>query len=280
MYAEILKQILSGPVIHVDETTVHLSKGQRGYVWVLTSMDKVYYLYRPSREGAFLGEMLSPFSGVLVSDFYKAYDSLPCEQQKCLAHLVRDIDDDLLKNPLDLGFKAIATDFGCLLKSIVQTVDRYGLKKRHFYKHKREVLRFLDSVASRKLMSELAVKYQKRFQKSGSKMFTFLDHEGVPWNNNNAEHAIKRFAKYRRDANGKFTEASLREYLVMASVLETCEFNNVNVLDFLLSKETTISGLFRMAGRKTQPSPEMPSVQASQPSGLPANAIPATHGQP
>jgi hypothetical protein len=82
-------------------------------------------------------------------------------------------------------------------------------------------------------------------------MFTFLDHDGVPWNNNNAEHAIKRFAKYRRDANGKFTEASLREYLVLASVLETCEFNNVSVLDFLLSKETTLSGLFRMAGRKT-----------------------------
>ena len=30
--------------------------------------------------------------------------------------------------------------------------------------------------------------------------------DGVPWNNNNAEHAIKFFAKHRRDANGKFTE--------------------------------------------------------------------------
>ena len=36
----------------------------------------------------------------------------------------------------------------------------------------------------------------------------------------------------------------------LASVLETCEFNKVNVLKFLLSKETTLEGLFRMAGRK------------------------------
>jgi hypothetical protein len=45
-------------------------------------------------------------------------------------------------------------------------------------------------------------------------MFTFLDHDGVPWNNTNAEHAIKRFAKHRRNADGKFTEGSLSEYLV------------------------------------------------------------------
>jgi hypothetical protein len=77
----------------------------------------------------------------------------------------------------------------------------------------------------------------------------FLDYDGVPWNNNNAEHAIKRFAKYRRNTDGRFTERSLEEYLVLASVFETCEFNNANVLRFLLSKEVTLEGLFRMAGR-------------------------------
>ncbi len=80
-------------------------------------------------------------------------------------------------------------------------------------------------------------------------MFTFLDHDGVPWNNNNAEHAIKRFAKYRRDADGRFTERTLEEYLVLASIFETCEFNNVNVLQFILSKGVTLKALLRMAGR-------------------------------
>ena len=83
-------------------------------------------------------------------------------------------------------------------------------------------------------------------------MFTFLDHNGVPWNNNNAEHAIRRFAKHRRHANGMFSENTLQEYLVMATILETCEFNNVNVLQFLLSKVNTLDGLFKMARRKTR----------------------------
>jgi hypothetical protein len=212
----------------------------------------VYFFYRPSREGSFLAEMLGTFSGVLVSDFYTAYDSVSCEQQKCLVHLVRELDEDLIHNSLDAPYKEMARKFGTLLRTIIGTVDRYGLKKRHLGKHQREVRRFLRGIERLDRCSELVDKYRKRFVKYGAKMFTFLDHDGVPWNNNNAEHAIKRFAKYRRNANGRYTERSLKEYLVLASVLETCEFNNVNVLKFLLSKETTLDGLLRMAGRKTR----------------------------
>ena len=138
--------------------------------------------------------------------------------------------------------------------SAIEQVDHPQLKHRviqgsRLRKHRRAVVRFLDSVASTSVSSPLAVKYKKRFEKSGEKMFTFLDHNGVAWNNNNAEHAIKRFAKYRRYADGYFTERSLQEYLVLATVVETCEFNNLNVLKFLLSKETTLEGLLKIAGR-------------------------------
>jgi hypothetical protein len=252
LYDEILSSLLKEEVLHVDETSVKL-RGVKGYVWVLASKDKVYYFYRPSREGAFLQEMLSPFVGVLVSDFYTAYDSLPCKQQKCLVHFVRDIDDDLLRNPLDTELKSIAQEFGALLRTIIQTVDRYGLKAYHLRKHKHAVIRFLDSIASKEFTSELCGAYQKRFQKSGAKMFTFLDYDGVSWNNTNAEHGIKRFAKFRTLADGRFTERSLKEYLVLASIFQTCEFNNVNVLKFLLSKEMTLEGLFKSAGRKCSP---------------------------
>jgi Transposase IS66 family len=163
---------------------------------------------------------------------------------------VRDIDDDLLRHPLDVELKTMAQEFGVLLRATIETVDKYGLRSRHLRKHKRAAGRFLDSVAAAELLSPFARKYKKRFEKSGEKLFTFLDHDGVPWNNNNAEHAIKRFAKYRRDADGRFTEYSLQEYLIIATVFETCEFNNVNVLQFLLSKRTTLEGLLRMAGRR------------------------------
>jgi len=159
------------------------------------------------------------------------------------------MDDDLLKNPLDMELKGMAQQFGSLLRAVIETVDSRGLKSRCLHKHKPAVTRFLDSVVSIDTSSPVASKYKKRFEKRGEKMFTFLDHDGVPWNNNNAEHAIKRFANHRKDADGRFTERTLEEYLVLATVFETCEFNNLNVLKFLLSRETTLKALLKMAGR-------------------------------
>jgi hypothetical protein len=143
----------------------------------------------------------------------------------------------------------MAQQFGELLRTIIDTVDRYGLWRRHLHKHKRSVERLLDKIAAATYSSPFATKYQKRFGKYSQRLFTFLEYDGIPWNNNNAEHAIKRFVKYRRDANGKFTQRSLEEYLVLATVFETCAFSNVNILKFLLSKEATLEGLLRMAGR-------------------------------
>jgi predicted RecB family nuclease len=254
---ELLGAIVKSPVVHIDETTVNLRE-HSGYVWVVTTMDMVHFFYRPSREASFLSEMFGAFSGILVSDFFTGYDSMPCPQQKCLVHLVRELDEDLIHNPFDEQFKILAQSFGSLLRTIVETVDCYGLKKRHLAKHRRDVDRYLNTIDMMKPDSELVEKYRKRFLKYWPKMFTFLNYDGVPWNNNNAEHAIKRFAKYRRNADGCYTERSLKEYLVLASVLETCEFNKVNVLKFLLSKEATLEGFLRMARRTRQPIPNRP----------------------
>src|SRR5262249_41940633 len=79
----LLRNILAGPLLHIDETEVGLRTG-KGYVWVFTNLEEVVYLYRPTREGDFLKEMLKGFRGVLVSDFFAAYDPIACPQQKCL----------------------------------------------------------------------------------------------------------------------------------------------------------------------------------------------------
>ena len=97
-YQRLLADIIAGKLLHVDETEIEL-QNQKGYVWVFTNLEEVFYLYRPSREGGFLHELLADFKGVLISDFYAAYDSMECPQQKCLIHLIRDINQDLLNNP-------------------------------------------------------------------------------------------------------------------------------------------------------------------------------------
>jgi hypothetical protein len=142
-YAGLLLELMGGPVIHADETKVSVrGRSTNGYVWVFANPETVYYVYAATRGGKIVEETLDGFRGVLVSDFYAAYDSLPCPQQKCLIHLVRDFNDDLFKNPFNEELQQLGRDFTRLLQMVVETVDKYGLKRRHLAKHRTDVDRF------------------------------------------------------------------------------------------------------------------------------------------
>ncbi len=245
-YQGIIDKIKHGHLVHVDETQVSFP-GINGYVWVFTSMDEVYFLFTPTREGDFLKELLSEFKGVLVSDFYGAYCSAKWIQQKCLVHLIRDLNDDLRNSPFDEEYKKITNDFSSLLRRIIGTVDEHGLKKRKLSKHKKDVLQFFHDLSCQNYQSELAQKYQKRFQKNQDTLFTFLDYDGIPWNNNNAEHAIKHFAVYRQTMklSGRFTEQGLKQYLILLSIHQTCRYKGINFLKFLASGKKDIDSFLQ-----------------------------------
>ena len=86
----------------------------------------------------------------------------------------------------------------------------------------------------------MALSCVERFEKNRDKLFTFLNYDGVPWNNNNAEHAIKAFAKLRDVVEGSFTEKSIKEHLTLLSVCQTCKYIGVDFLDFLRSGEKDV----------------------------------------
>jgi hypothetical protein len=89
-------------------------------------------------------------------------------------------------------------------------------------------------------MSDVAAGYKKRFKKNLDRLFTFLNHDGVPWNNNNAEHTITAFARLRNAISASGTPKGVREYLVLLSVTETCIYKGVSFLDFFRSGESDI----------------------------------------
>ena len=232
-------RIARGSLVHADETRVRLI-GKSGYVWVLASLEDVVFFYSDTREGDMVQELLKDFRGVLVSDFYAVYDAINCSQQKCLIHLMRDINDDLYRHPYDEDLRNIATEYASLIRPMVETIDKHGLKKRFLTGHVPEVEKFFGWLSAEKFVSEPAQGYQKRFGKNRGKLFTFLAHDGVPWNNNNAENAIRAFAELRRVIGGTCTEKGLREYLVLLSICETCKRRGISFLDFMLSGETNV----------------------------------------
>jgi len=252
-YETILRHLVSGSLLHVDETQVSI-RGATAYVWVFTNLHDVVYLYKDSREGAFLRELLKDFKGVLISDFFAAYDGIECDQQKCLIHLMRDLNDNVLKHPYDEELKIIVRDFAVLLKSIVDTIDRRGLKKRFLGKHQLNVDRFYRKISKLECKSEESTKCRHRFVRNRSKLFVFLSHDGIPWHNNNAEHAIKAFSKLRDITRGSFTERSIEKEMILLSICQTCKYSNLDFFEFLRSGERNIYAFAEsLRGRRRLP---------------------------
>jgi hypothetical protein len=90
-------------------------------------------------------------------------------------------------------------------------------------------------------LSPVALKLKARLDKDRNKLFTFLSYDGIPWNNNNAEHAIKAFARLRRAIEGLSTPKGIEEYLILLSVCQTCKYSGLDFLDFLRSGEKDVA---------------------------------------
>ncbi len=168
-----LKRILTSPFIHVDETKLNI-QGSNYYVWVLTDGLHVVFRLTETREPKLIQEILKDYSGILISDFYGGYDACSCRQQKCLVHLIRDLNDDLWKNPFNSELEDFVSAVRDLIVPIMADVEKFGLKKRHLRKHQQTVDRFFSKVIERQEHKcEIIQTYQKRFLRYRECLFRF-----------------------------------------------------------------------------------------------------------
>jgi hypothetical protein len=201
----------------------------------MTDGDHVIFRLTVTRETRLIQELLHGYGGILVSDFYGGYDAFSCRQQKCLVHLIRDLNDDLWKNPFDTEYEALVVAVRDVLTPILGDIDRFGLKARHLRKHKTAIERFYEQmILGAAPRSELTATYVKRFVRYRDSLFTFLDHDGIPWNNNAAERAIRHLA-IQRKISGWFSAKGAQLYLRLLGIAQTCRFQDKSFLRFLLS---------------------------------------------
>lgn len=236
---KILNGLLIGQYIHVDETTVSIS-GTKQYVWVLTNGKYTILTLTANRETLGIKELLKDYTGILISDFYAGYDSVDCVQQKCWVHLLRDLNNDLWKNPFDKEYENFVSDIRNLIIPILETFYRHGLKQYFFRKHERNVERFYNkTIDGVKYNSDLCSTYQKRFKRYKDSLFTFLRNDDITWHNNVAENRIRHICVQRK-ISGSFGPNQFPHYLRMLGIMHTCKQQKKSFLGFLLSQEKDI----------------------------------------
>jgi hypothetical protein len=253
----LVRHILDGPFVHVDETRLSI-QGMDHYVWVFTDGPHVFFRLTESRESAIVHETLSGYGGVLISDFYPGYDGVKCRQQKCWVHLIGDINDDLWKAPADREFESFVGQLRDLVLPIFEAVERYGLKSWHLRRFLKPVDKFYEAkINGRAYESEFVVKYQKRFERYRDALFLFLQEDGLPWNNNTGERAIRQLAVQRK-ISGSFFRKSALHYLLLLGIAQTCRFQEKSFLKFLVSGEKDVDR-FKAARCKRVSRPVFPN---------------------
>lgn len=245
----IIRHLFESPFIHVDETPVNI-RGELQYVWVFTDGEYVLFKLTKTREAGIVHEFLVDYTGVLISDFYPGYDSVSCRQQKCWVHLTRDLNNDLWEAPLDAEFETFVMEIRNLIIPIMETVQKYGLKKRNLNKFEKQVDKFYNKVILDKwYKSELVSKYQERFVRYQASLFTFLEQDGIPWQNNTAERALRHLT-IQEKISGYFHESLMPDYLRLLGIRQACRFQGKSFFKFLFSGETDIDQIQRSRRRR------------------------------
>ena len=150
---------------------------------------------------------------------------------KCLVHLIRDLNDNL-SNPFNLEFEAFVFEVQNLLMPIFVAVETYGLKRRHLQSPPVIERVYQKHIVDRAYTSDITIKYQKRLQRYRDSLFTFLDEDGIPWQNNMAERALRHLAVQRK-ISGSFFERVTHHFLLLLGIAQTCRFQDKSFLKFL-----------------------------------------------
>ncbi|MBN1579974.1 MAG: IS66 family transposase [Anaerolineae bacterium] len=243
-YAEteeiISQRLLESPFIHVDETPVNIKGEGDQYIWVFTNGIEVVFKLSETREAAIAHEFLTDYGGTLISDFYPGYDSMQCRQQKCWVHLIRDLNNDLWAAPFDAEFEAFVLEVRNLFVPIMEVLQENGLRKRYLDRFKHKIDNFYKTmIIDKRYRSDLAIKYQQRFERYRSSLFTFVEHNGIPWNNNSAERALRHLTVQEK-ISGFFFKSLMPDYLRLLGIRQTCRFRGKSFLRFLFSGERDV----------------------------------------
>lgn len=214
-------------VVHADETGWR-TNGKNGYIWTLTNSDHTLYHIDRSRSGKVIADLLGSDFGsdgeaTLVSDFYSAYQQFAGSQQKCLAHLLRELKDSATRRPV-LADHAFFKKCRRLIREMLKLKTQREQLGPAAYQHRVRLLeKRLNKLGQEHWQDADADRIAARLRKYGGQLTTFLHKEEVDGTNNAAERALRPAVVMRKISGGSRSETGARAWAILASVMRTAQ---------------------------------------------------------
>ncbi|MGI6318963.1 MAG: IS66 family transposase [Dethiobacteria bacterium] len=245
---EILKQLMTSPVIHVDETGVRV-EGKRQWLHVTATNNLTYYAYHSKRGSTATDAIgiLPEYQGISVHDFWKSYLNYKCDHALCNAHHLRE-----LTGIMELTGQQWPQEMIDLLLEIKATVEkrrttasRLEPEELQSFETRYDLIVAKGFQANPPPVKEKGkrgrVKQGKtrnmlgRLQEYRRETLAFMYDFQVPFDNNQAERDL-RMMKVKQKISGVFrSELGSKMFCRIRSYISTARKNSVPILGAIKS---------------------------------------------
>ena len=244
-YTRLRQQIRASPVVYGDETGWR-QDGRNGYLWSFSTPKVRYFLHRPGRSKRVVEEVLGDeFEGVLVSDFYGAYNVYQGPHQRCWTHLLRDIHQLKEQHPQDL----VLARWAHAVREVYDHAQAYPepdpnlpetVQRAQRVERQQRYQQWLWFICKPYLGSDAPMRVLcQRVERFLPELFTFVAEPRASVDNNAAERSLRPPVVSRKISGGTRSERGSETKSTLASLFGTWrlqERNPYQALQSILSK--------------------------------------------
>ena len=222
-YEQLHQEAMQSARLHADETGWRVA-GQTHWLWCFGNDRTTFYLIDRSRGSPALDRFFTTFfAGTLITDFWASYNAVDCgSRQMCLVHLLRELSATRdYKNPGG-DWPEFESTLGTLLRDSIEVwKEREAFAAADLAVKRSEFQSRLTAIISRSWTDSHSQRLMKRLQKYEHGLFTFLDKDGVPFDNNHAERSIRPAVILRKNSYGNRSEQGSDCQAVLMSIFRT-----------------------------------------------------------
>jgi transposase len=245
VYKQLIAALKHGRFIHADETGWRID-GDNSWLWKFSNK-KISVTYPDKSRGQkVVKDVLGDnYDGVLVSDFLSAYNKIDSRKQRCLVHILRDLDKVInYWQEEDTQTIKYCERLKAILMQAIELHREYKNKSwdNIYRKQRKSIVCQLNDFSFPDPNKKMLVRFAKRLIRHKDEMFTFLYERDVDYHNNHAEQQIRPNVLLRKITFGNRSEKGAKVHDVVMSVLQTAKLNKKDPIE-------TIKDLLLPAGK-------------------------------
>jgi hypothetical protein len=236
-YEELKQELRREASIHGDETSWRI-KGKNHWLWAFLGRWSVVYEVDRSRGKDVPKRVLGEdYRGTVISDSWSAWNHIGVRWQRCLVHYLRELEDTVRYKSPGKGFLPFRKKLRRILRDAIRMADEEGDHLERLRAKARLEVRvdaLISSSYSSSKEEKNCARLVKRLRRERSMLFTFLEEDGVDWNNNAAERALRSSVVIRKITYGNQSDEGAHTHAVLMSIKETCGLRKENFFDYAM----------------------------------------------